>query len=233
MLLLSCLVLSCLNSLAYMCYLVLSCRGSCLILFRLVVSFLVLSYRISCLALPYFILSCPIPFLVLSCLMLLYCPVVSCRVRVETFLSGLRRPLGDARRNTLKEAFAGLNPDGNNGGDKVCAAQEHSVAECCRAMCLTSSHPAMLRAYCCCWHKHDEDTTKHREMLPLPLLRHPRRVWMRCSGVSMPKRPEGLSRAATPSRPSKSWTRYAPGWRSEVHEGPEWSLSQTLSGITR
>ena len=147
MLLLSCLVLSCLNSLAYMSYLVLSCRGSCLILFRLVVSFLVLSYRISCLASPYFILSCPVPFLVLSCLMLLYCPVVSCRVRVETFLSGLRRPLGDARRNTLKEAFAGLNPDGNNGGDKVCAAQESTVSQSAAERCAALHHTQR-----CCAH---------------------------------------------------------------------------------
>eukprot|EP00903_Cladosiphon_okamuranus_P012722 g11894.t1 len=40
-------------------------------------------------------------------------------VQVETFLSDLRRPLSDTRRDTLKEAFAGLNPDGNNGGDKI------------------------------------------------------------------------------------------------------------------
>lgn len=40
-------------------------------------------------------------------------------VRIETFLSGLREPLSDTRRSTLKEVFAGLNPDGNSGGDKV------------------------------------------------------------------------------------------------------------------
>lgn len=94
-------------------------------IYRIVFYFLVLS----CPVLSYLVLSCPIlGCLVLSCLVLscsvvscpvLSCLVLSCHVRIETFLSGLRKPLSDERRDALKEAFAGLNSDTNNGGDKV------------------------------------------------------------------------------------------------------------------